>query len=501
MANGKGCVFISYSSSDREIADKVRRHLLERHCACWMAPYDIPAGSRYAHMLNDALENCACLLLLLSNAAQESQFVEREVERAVSYGKPIITARLENLVLNSGFKFYIGSRQIIDVFDLGTNPETLRSLSDAVKPFAALKMTSKKTSADYKKEESRSVSFKKTETNKWLSPFEDLIEDGVNELMCGRDEKAREIFRRLIALGEPIGYVKLANSFRGKLSAEEERERTALCKKARTEFESRIRDGQPRYYYWLACISGKNYRPSFSSDLKDSESRAYFDLMLKGARAGDPAAQYHAAQFYYTWQQQDSEYFYWIQRAAGQGYLDAMFRLAFCYRRGLGTEINVTQAEHWEKKSFRESLHRYYEKRTVRRTMTLAAAYKLGRGCPKDIERAIALYREAASMGSLSSEFQLGTIYWEKGDYAKAVNSLTAPAENMDFVGGINCQMARALLGKMYEEGPAGVKRDLSLARKYYRMITEDSDVSCYLPGFKVFNAKEALARIRNNSG
>ena len=73
---------------------------------------------------------------------------------------------------------------------------------------------------------------KKTEQSEWLSPYEDLIEEGENEFNCGRDEKAREIFRRLIELGEPIGYVKLANSFRGELSAKEEAERIALCRKA-----------------------------------------------------------------------------------------------------------------------------------------------------------------------------------------------------------------------------------------------------------------------------
>ena len=81
MASGNEYAFISYSSSDKIIADKVRTHLMSRKCPCWMAPYDIPAGSRYAHALNDALENCGCLLLLLSDTAQQSEFVEREVFR------------------------------------------------------------------------------------------------------------------------------------------------------------------------------------------------------------------------------------------------------------------------------------------------------------------------------------------------------------------------------------------------------------------------------------
>lgn len=123
-------VFISYSSKNQQIADSVRILLLEHGVNCWMAPYDIPAGSRYAYVINDALENCSCLLLLLTNASQMSQFVEREIERAITYKKPILPMQLEDLELNSGFKFYIGNSQIIAVPEVkGNSPEFCRILS------------------------------------------------------------------------------------------------------------------------------------------------------------------------------------------------------------------------------------------------------------------------------------------------------------------------------------------------------------------------------------
>ena len=109
-----GYVFISYSSKNQQMADSVRLMLKENRIPCWMAPYDIPAGHRYAYVINEALENCSCLLLLLTNASQNSQFVEREVERAITYRKPILPMQLEDLELNSGFKFYIGNSQIVE---------------------------------------------------------------------------------------------------------------------------------------------------------------------------------------------------------------------------------------------------------------------------------------------------------------------------------------------------------------------------------------------------
>lgn len=123
-------VFISYSSKNQQMADSIRHLLIENEISCWMAPYDIPAGSKYAYVINDALEKCSCLLLLLTNASQMSQFVEREIERAITYNKPIIPMQLEDLKLNSGFKFYIGNSQIIAVPEIRADaPEFIRVLS------------------------------------------------------------------------------------------------------------------------------------------------------------------------------------------------------------------------------------------------------------------------------------------------------------------------------------------------------------------------------------
>lgn len=118
MENNYGYVFISYSSQNQQVADSFRQFLIEEGIACWMAPYDIPAGSKYGQIINDALENCSGLLLILSEASQKSQFVSRELERAVAYNKPIFPVQIEMLMLNSEFKFFIGGSQIVGISDV-----------------------------------------------------------------------------------------------------------------------------------------------------------------------------------------------------------------------------------------------------------------------------------------------------------------------------------------------------------------------------------------------
>lgn len=131
--NKNNYAFISYSSKNQQTADSVRLLLIDNGISCWMAPYDIPAGSKYAEVINDALEKCSCLVLLLTNAAQESQFVEREVERAITYNKTIIPVQLENVTLNSGFRFYIGNSQIIAVPSIDNYTDEIQKVVSSIR--------------------------------------------------------------------------------------------------------------------------------------------------------------------------------------------------------------------------------------------------------------------------------------------------------------------------------------------------------------------------------
>lgn len=125
-------VFISYSTKNRNEADSVREIFIKKHIPCWMAPYDIPAGKKYAYAINDALESCSCFLLILSNDSQNSQFVDTEVERARTYRKPIIPMQIEDVVLNSGFRFYIGSEQIVPVYNICENSNEMKNIIGSI---------------------------------------------------------------------------------------------------------------------------------------------------------------------------------------------------------------------------------------------------------------------------------------------------------------------------------------------------------------------------------
>lgn len=124
-----GYAFISYSSANQQAADGVRALLTKNGISAWMAPYDIPAGCEYAEVIGDALAGCACLVLILTEKAQTSVWVKKEINLAVSDGKTVIPIKLEDIVLNSSMRLYLNDQQIVSVHELcESSPEMQKVL-------------------------------------------------------------------------------------------------------------------------------------------------------------------------------------------------------------------------------------------------------------------------------------------------------------------------------------------------------------------------------------
>lgn len=132
--NTMGYAFISYSSRNLDDALAMRSVLMNRGIKTWMAPGDIPAGSTYAGVITRAIKSAECLVLLLTDDSQNSKWVDKEVERALSYGRTVIPVALDELVLNDNFEFYLGNQQIVPVKQISDdNDEFLRIVDQIVK--------------------------------------------------------------------------------------------------------------------------------------------------------------------------------------------------------------------------------------------------------------------------------------------------------------------------------------------------------------------------------
>lgn len=178
-----GYAFISYSSKNMSSANAILELFKKHNINTWMAPNDIPVGSRYAQVINKALKNCDCLVLLITSDAQNSRWVAKEVERAINYGKIIIPIKLEDIELNDEFDFYLSTDQIIAINKIDDNTEEIKQILSSVKahtqkhgedkPFTAPQPTHTDSDAATIEEESSTISVEVTMPNETVEATEE----------------------------------------------------------------------------------------------------------------------------------------------------------------------------------------------------------------------------------------------------------------------------------------------------------------------------------------
>ncbi len=110
-------VFISYSSKDIQTVKKITQTLSEAGISYWKAPDMIPAGSNYAREIPRAIEKCQVFLLILSEASQQSIWVEKEVDCAVNDRKTIVPLNISGAKLTDVFRFYLNNVQTIPYYE------------------------------------------------------------------------------------------------------------------------------------------------------------------------------------------------------------------------------------------------------------------------------------------------------------------------------------------------------------------------------------------------
>ena len=116
--NMKHDVFISYSSRNQDVANAICHVLEEADIRCWMAPRDIPVGSKYASVIKDAIVSSKVFVLIFSEFAAVSPWVESELNMAFSNRKTIIPYKVDEALVEDYDEFYVrlNNRHWIDSF-------------------------------------------------------------------------------------------------------------------------------------------------------------------------------------------------------------------------------------------------------------------------------------------------------------------------------------------------------------------------------------------------
>lgn len=110
-------MFISYGSGDLELAERICRQLENAGIKCWMAPRDIAAGADHADAIPRAIIQCSCFLLILTENAQTSEWVRREIACAINHHKTIIPFCPEQIQLTESMYYLLEGTQWVDLRD------------------------------------------------------------------------------------------------------------------------------------------------------------------------------------------------------------------------------------------------------------------------------------------------------------------------------------------------------------------------------------------------
>ncbi len=141
-------VFISYSSRNMETALAICHVLENNNIRCWMAPRNIPAGADYGDVIDRAITECKVFLLLYSEPATTSPWVNGELNLAFTEGRHIVPYRIDQTPLKGARRVMLNQRHWIDAHP-DANDE-FKSLVDNILPIFStrnINTNSKRSSA------------------------------------------------------------------------------------------------------------------------------------------------------------------------------------------------------------------------------------------------------------------------------------------------------------------------------------------------------------------
>ena len=109
-------VFVSYSSRDSEAAQIICSALEQNDVKCWIAPRDVPAGTEYGDLIDEAIRAATIAIVVFSETAATSMWVKAEMNIAFEEQKVIIPFRLDQTPLKGQSRLILNHKHWIDAY-------------------------------------------------------------------------------------------------------------------------------------------------------------------------------------------------------------------------------------------------------------------------------------------------------------------------------------------------------------------------------------------------
>ena len=112
---GQRHVFISFASNDAALAHRAVTLLEKSGLRCWFSDRDIEPATSYPAAITDAVKRSGAVLLLLTEASNQSPHVIREIELAFAARRPILPVRIGGATPSPDLQYFLSRSQWLDV--------------------------------------------------------------------------------------------------------------------------------------------------------------------------------------------------------------------------------------------------------------------------------------------------------------------------------------------------------------------------------------------------
>lgn len=142
-------VFISYSSKNTPIAELVLDELQKASIKCWMAPKSLNGGDEYEEIIDQAIKNCKVFVLVFSENAVSSRWVNSELTIAFNEYKHIIPFKIDQTILEGKMKVKLIQSHVINAY-----PEVSAKINELVRSVQATLAAIENQAEDVERDES-----------------------------------------------------------------------------------------------------------------------------------------------------------------------------------------------------------------------------------------------------------------------------------------------------------------------------------------------------------
>lgn len=106
-------IFISYSSKNTQVAEKLVEFLESQNHTCFLAKRDIPIGADYTDYVMPAILDCKLYLLVFSKDSNDSSECLNELGVAIDHNKLIVPVYIEKFNINPKYEYRLKRKQHI----------------------------------------------------------------------------------------------------------------------------------------------------------------------------------------------------------------------------------------------------------------------------------------------------------------------------------------------------------------------------------------------------